>query len=56
MHKKFEKCLGINPWVNMEQQRDPTQKTTQLISSNIGYDCSIKNQISPIKTFLPQFI
>jgi len=27
----FEKCLEINPWVNKEQQRDPTQETTQLI-------------------------
>jgi hypothetical protein len=31
MHKKIQKCLGINPWVNKEQQRDPTQETIQLI-------------------------
>jgi hypothetical protein len=31
MHNFFEKCLGINPWVNIEQQRDPTHETTQLI-------------------------
>ncbi len=31
MHKKFEKCLKINPWVNKDQQRDPTQEPTQLI-------------------------
>jgi hypothetical protein len=31
MHKKVEKCLGINPWVNIGQQRDPTHETTQLI-------------------------
>jgi hypothetical protein len=29
--KKIEKCLGINPWVNKEQQRNPTQETIQLI-------------------------
>jgi len=31
MHKKFKKCLGINPWVNKEQQKDLTQETIQLI-------------------------
>jgi hypothetical protein len=53
MHKKIEKCLGINPWVNMEQQRDPTQKKLYEYNSNIGYHCTIRNQISPLKTFLP---
>ncbi len=24
MHKIFEKCLGINHWVNKKQQKDPT--------------------------------
>jgi len=31
MHKKVEKCLRINPRVNIGQQRDPTHETTQLI-------------------------
>jgi hypothetical protein len=31
MHNFFEKCLGINPWVNREQQKDPTHEKTQLI-------------------------
>jgi hypothetical protein len=26
MHKKIEKCLGINPGVNKEQQREPHKK------------------------------
>jgi hypothetical protein len=33
MHKKIEKCLGINPWVNKEQQRDLAQETIQTLDT-----------------------
>jgi hypothetical protein len=55
MHKKIEMCLGIYPWVKKEQQRDPTQETTQLIHLK-HYTPLDQKPSKSTKTFPPQFI
>jgi hypothetical protein len=51
-----EKCLGIYPWVNKEQQqKDPTQETTQLIHLKHWTPLDQRPSKS-IKTFPTQFI
>jgi hypothetical protein len=44
MHTKIEKCLGINPWVNKKQQRNPTHEIIRFTTQTLDTVATLKTK------------